>query len=84
MTERKKFGNVTDYMVTENNGKILRMEDNSIYIEKDDSGLIYIPKEIIEHYDVSHFQDREDQDKNPSESRYIIYKDGGLIENLKW
>ena len=63
MTERKKFGNVTDYIVTENNGKILKMGDDSIYIEKDDSGGIYLPKEIIEHYDVSHFQVKEDQDK---------------------
>jgi predicted short-subunit dehydrogenase-like oxidoreductase (DUF2520 family) len=63
MTVRKLFGNVTDYIVTENNGKILKMEDCSIYIEKDDSGGICIPKEIIERYDAHHFQLKEDQDK---------------------
>jgi hypothetical protein len=63
VTEWKKFGNVIDYIVTENNGKMLKMENNSIYIEKDDSGGIYIRKEIIEHFDVAHFQVKEDQDK---------------------
>lgn len=66
MTERTKFWNVIDHIVTINNGKILKMGNDIIYIEKDDFGDIYILKEINERYDVHHFQLKEDQDKTPS------------------